>query len=47
MGPDNDYIKTVYQYLYFLYTRLKNPKLAQKYKKKLLEKNQYKLNISS
>ena len=46
MGTDNDYMKTVYRYLYFLYTRWKKPELAQKYKQKLLEANKNKLKIA-
>ena len=40
MGTDNDYMKTVYRYLYSLYTRWKKPEFAQKYKEKLIEINQ-------
>ena len=46
MGTDNDYMKTVYRYLYSLYTRWKKPGLAQKYKEKLLEANKNKLKIA-
>ena len=46
MGTDNDYMKTGYRYLYFLYTRWKKPELAQKYKQKLLEANKNKLKIA-
>ena len=34
MGCDNDYMKSVYQYLYYLYTRWNKSELAFKYKKK-------------
>lgn len=47
MGTDNDYMKTVYRYLYSLYTRWRKPELAQKYKEKYLEANKNKLKISS
>lgn len=46
MGTDNDYMKTVYRYLYSLYTRWKKPELAQKYKEKYLEANKNKLKIA-
>lgn len=46
MGTDNEYMKTVYRYLYSLYTRWKNPELAQKYKEKYLEANKNKLKIA-
>ena len=46
MGTDNDYMKTVYQYLYSLYARWKKPELAQKFKEKYLEMNQHNLKIS-
>ena len=46
LGTDNDYIKTVYRYLYSLYARWQKPELAQKYKEKLLEINLHKLKIS-
>lgn len=39
MGTDNDYMKTVYRYLYSLYTRWKKSELAQKYREKLIEIN--------
>ena len=39
MGTDNDYMKTVYRYLYSLYTRWKKPELAQNYREKLIEIN--------
>ena len=34
MGCDNDYMKSVYQYLYYLYTRWNKSELAFKYEKK-------------
>lgn len=46
MGTDNDYMKTVYRYLYSLYTRWKKLELAQKYKEKYLETNKNILKIS-
>lgn len=46
MGSDNDYIKTVYRYLYSLYTRWKKPELAQKYREKLIEVNRNRLKIT-
>lgn len=46
MGTDNDYMKTVYRYLYSLYTRWKKPELAQKYKEKYLDANKNKLKIA-
>ena len=39
MGTDNDYMKTVYRYLHSLYARWKKPELAEKYKQKLLSRN--------
>ena len=39
IGTDNDYMKTVYRYLFSLYTRWKKPGLAQKYSEKLVEIN--------
>ena len=46
MGTDNDYMETVYRYLYSLYTRWKKPELAQKYKEKYLDANKNKLKIA-
>lgn len=43
MGTDNDYLKTVYQYLYTLYIRWRKPKLAEKYKEKYLGLSRNKL----
>ena len=36
IGKDNNYMKTIYRYLYSLYTRWNKPELAEKYKQKLL-----------
>ena len=46
MGINNDYMNTVYRYLYSLYARWKKPELAQKYKEKYLEANKNKLKIA-
>ena len=46
MGTDNDYMNTVYRYLYSLYTRWRKPELAQRYKEKYLEANKNKLKIA-
>lgn len=46
MGTDNDYMKTVYRYLYVLYTRWKKPESALKYKEKYFETNKNKLKIA-
>ena len=45
MGTDNDYMKTVYRYLYSLYARWRKPELAQIYKEKYLEANKNKLKL--
>ena len=37
MGCDNDYMKSVYQYLYYLYTRWNKSELAFKYEKKYMD----------
>ena len=46
IGSDNDYMKTVYRYLYSLYTQCRKPELAQKYKEKYLEANKNKFKIA-
>lgn len=43
MGTDNDYLKTVYQYLYTLYIRWRKPEFAEKYKEKYLRLSRNKL----